>query len=839
MKYKTKLFISILFIFCVFISLSAAAAQDTDDMDLTVQDSLGDDNLVVDSQEDVISDNVESYQSEYKSSNSDKNKLNSNPLGDDIVVEVEIDQDDDYEIIVEMPSQDFTVEVQLGDYNTYRVSGNTFGDIQREIDKTVSWDHVIIPAGTYIGNGTPIVVNKHIYLIGEGNPTLDAQNLSRALTVADGYGDVTIRNINFVNGYSSDEFGGGAITWNGPRGVLKNCNFENNHADKYGGAVLFRHYGCRVENCNFINNYALDGGAILSSSNGLTITGSNFNNNRATTDCGGGAVYICGDYSSISNSHFTNNNATSGGAVRCDGLGCTISGSTFENNHASSMGGAVLWGNNYGNIVGSTFTHNSAGYYGGAILLRNAFSTIDSCNFISNNASKYAGAVFFFKENCTLLNSMFNDNFAGDWAGAILWFGENGNLSGSTFINNRAPYNHAGALYWHSNNGALSNCRFENNSAWTAGAIRWDGANARILDSTFVNNHASQYAGALYLKGDDGLVRNLSFIDNHADECAGAIWGEDDSALIDNCSFTNNSAFNSNPDFTRPQYAGAILWNRLSTSDFVSTLISNSYFEYNYSPNGVILWNGDYSGDNNVIRNCSFKGIPTAEYEVECNDLSLKFTLKATYDYDNIVIGRHRYGSLRFYNGDSYVQSNYPTYTNVVKSNPNIILEIYRNSSNELVSNITAQADSSGSITYDYRNLPDGQYNYIAYNLAENGLPATSIEGTFERHHIPTSVSISVTDVTYPNTAVATITASSPGTYKLIIAGTNYEDIVFTDTEIANGNGKASKTLNVDLLGANDSYAASVTYERSDNYDSASNQTTFKVSKAGSSLDVS
>lgn len=85
--------------------------------------------------------------------------------------------------------------------------------------------------------------------------------------------NVTIKNINFINGYS--EFYGGAIFFDGS-GLIENCTFKNNIA-QLGGAIFIRE-NVTVKNSIFMNNIAESGGAINFLNNGI-IENCSFENN--------------------------------------------------------------------------------------------------------------------------------------------------------------------------------------------------------------------------------------------------------------------------------------------------------------------------------------------------------------------------------------------------------------------------------------------------------------------------------------------------------------------------------------------------------------------------------
>ena len=750
---KNKIFIGVLITFIILSCLSAVSAQDLSD-DLSIQESSSadlsnqdlsisesavnnNDNYQSELVEDI--DNNQDYQenlqeSDYaeeilksSESNSSKSILGGDCSEQEVLGEADSCQEvlgesnsgqeslgdgmDDQNpiIIVDIDPDPSIIQVIVYTGDSYYVEGNTFADIQNAISRANHGDAIILnPGTTYIGDGSSIIVNKDLtFAVHGANAVLDARNLSRIMDVARDC-QVSISNVDFINGNATgDKHSGGAIVWGGPNGILKNCNFYNNHAESHAGAILWGQNDATIENCNFINNSA--------------------------PKCGN--LVIFGYRDTVKNCNFYNNSCRSGGAIYIFYDGVRITDCNFEDNSAT---------------------------YGGAIESFGVNNTISNCNFV-NNVGMYGGAIY---SDCTGLS-----------------------VSGSRFSGGSAKY--GGAICIPANDNCIMSCNFTNNNANDAngigGAIFINGINDTVSNCIFINNTATVYGGAIITVGVeieiDGGIYNVS---------KGLITG---SSFVDNFAGTGKAL-----------------------------LFANAKYPYVSD-----------------VTDCTFK-YKADSTALNANDenFCLTFTLESSLDYSETVYGLSEWSDLHFWKGGSFTTTSYymPYFSTIKGADQNIILEIY-NSTNKLVANISSSTDSSGQISYDYRSLPDGQYTYKVYHPDNDDFSFIQNQGSFERYHTPTSVSISVTNVTYPNTAVATITASSPGTYKIIIAGTSYGDIVFTEDEIANGNGKASKNVNVDLLGASDSYAASVTYERTDNYDSASNQTTFKVLKAGSSIDVS
>jgi len=99
--------------------------------------------------------------------------------------------------------------------------------------------------------------------------------------------------------------------------LIQGANFTNNKAPQQnGGAISFNSNtggSSKVNNCNFISNSAVNGGAIYSTDNSLTIQSSTFKFNSASA---GGAFYA-DEFTSVTLTGCTisNNNAANGGAI--------------------------------------------------------------------------------------------------------------------------------------------------------------------------------------------------------------------------------------------------------------------------------------------------------------------------------------------------------------------------------------------------------------------------------------------------------------------------------------------------------------------------------------------
>ena len=141
--------------------------------------------------------------------------------------------------------------------------------------------------------------------------------------------------------------------------TISNCTFRRNRANVGGAISGVSSKELNVENCSFIDNNAIDGGAISVQKAGLDLSDSVFENNSAEKR--GGAITSGQSLdvnSTIANCSFSENNATDGGAVIVHQSNLVIDNSTFSNNSAVCGGGLVVEGTSTVNITQSEFVGN-------------------------------------------------------------------------------------------------------------------------------------------------------------------------------------------------------------------------------------------------------------------------------------------------------------------------------------------------------------------------------------------------------------------------------------------------------------------------------------------------
>ena len=294
------------------------------------------------------------------------------------------------------------------------------------------------------------------------------------------------RNITITGSYFKDNnagTNGGALDWYyGARdGLVDDCTFVHNIANRSGGAIFWNGYNGTVKNSKFNDNYALGIANATNPYGEITLGGD------------GGAIIWIGSLGDVKNSTFKNNNASKrGGAVFIEGgtnIDCndtTFDNCTFISNYAGTNGGAVDWheGASNGNVLNCVFEFNAANANGGAIYWRGHNGEVRNSNFTNNTAKGLNLGTY---------------NNTGD-GGAIFWAGVNGTLTNDRFISNKAIKN-------------INNNTSGRGGAMYAGSSEHGNRNITITGSYFKDNNAGTNGGALdwYYGARDGLVDDCTF----------------------------------------------------------------------------------------------------------------------------------------------------------------------------------------------------------------------------------------------------------------------------------------------------------------------------------------
>lgn len=422
--------------------------------------------------------------------------------------------------IITLPIGNYTVTLSNDKYRDeeYQLSSSekeynitiaeNFEDLKNTIESgsnIIDLDSYYLYDGDTIFDGIDLKANT---IINGHGAVINANSLARIFNIPGTAVNVTIKNINFLNGYSTGN--GGSILSQTNFNVI-NCTFTNSSAVN-GGAIYTN--GLTIENSTFTLNTATagNGGAIYQNSAAYTLNIDNtiFTENEATLNNSvyGGAIYIAGNAGGlINNSQFIANKVTEvtaasksayGSAIYINQnrLNVEIHNSVFNDNVATAVTAnyarAAVAGQ-YVNIYNSTFTNNVGknGFGGAVATFAKSASVIDNCTFI-NNSAKSGGAIHTTDNR----NLVFVNN--------------------SNFINNTAT-SEGGAIY--SNGIKLNNSNFtENSAAANGGAIFVSGTTNRysLIDEIICNNNSATNGGAIYISSNsasNSLITNITLAD--------------------------------------------------------------------------------------------------------------------------------------------------------------------------------------------------------------------------------------------------------------------------------------------------------------------------------------
>lgn len=416
---------------------------------------------------------------------------------------------------------------------------------------------------------------------------------------------------------------GGAISiQSSTSSLITRCQFMDNSALLFGGAIFTSSSSIPIVQCQFWNNIASSGGAIHKRDSNVSIIESYFFNNFASTN--GGALYSENNRGAvlIAQCQFMNNSARGpGGALYVNAYvsdrnineatimisQCQIINNTATNNRADTSDGGGIYLRVYverniaisTNIIECNISKNVASGNGGAIYVQRGQSTrsttksyilITDCQFIFNTAGESGGAVYKTGSNDSLIvdNSYCSSNLANAFGGTLYISGTNSSVSvtNSAFINNMAIREGGGAIY--SNglhaNVTLNSSIFCNNSASYCSVLDVDNYNhfsVNLTNSVFTYNTASGQT----IGGGVACIRNASinildstFKHNFASHHAGVFYIDESQTSVDGSVFINNSA----------AVDGGVFYTGIHVSDYV---IMRSRFIENTAGNdgGVML----------------------------------------------------------------------------------------------------------------------------------------------------------------------------------------------------------------------------------------------------------
>ena len=464
-----------------------------------------------------------------------------------------------------------------------------------------------------------------ITIDGKGH-IIDAQNIASIFEITGS--NVTIKNINFVNGYTEIRLYGGAITVDNTNTSIKNCTFDN-FTGVEGGAIYITSLGSNpsIEDSNFTNCIATQGGAIMVRGSNSSISNSLFKNNSAilnySVNVNGGAIAFTStsgtSYATVDHCNFINNTATNNGGAIHNGMpNVYIYYSNFVNNNATT-GGAL--NSNRVIYVHNSYLDNNSATNGGALSVQtNGHVKYVYDSIFNNNVASNNGGAIWCKDTTNnqlfVERSNFTNNSAGHDGGAIKTAERYGSIKYSNFINNTAV-NNGGAIHFVMRDSHIDYSNFTNNTATNGGALYiYSGSTAvSITGINFINNTATNNGGAVYtsLSSNHRLTfNNFNFTNNTAMGYGGAVYT------------SGTGSYNLNViNFTHNRAGSHWVISENDDGDLVGQLIGNNrYYNAIYAQTdrafmisgSVWYWN-ETTGYTNVKPTLNFNSIQTLPNE--------------------------------------------------------------------------------------------------------------------------------------------------------------------------------------------------------------------------------
>ena len=326
-----------------------------------------------------------------------------------------------------------------------------------------------------------------------------------------------------------------------------NCYFYENDSEDYGGGMESEYSDVTVTSCTFENNESYYGGAmdIYETSAPARVSDCDFIDNLAFYY--GGALHIEYSEALVSDCLFDENYAEdNGGALYNDESFVTAVMCYFDDNYSEDYGGAIY--SYTSEVVSKTvvqecvFKDNGTYFDGGAMYSQYAVVEVTDCSFLYNDVQLYdGGALYNYYSEVTVCDSLFRGNESSNYdGGAMCNYGGTVSVSTCTFEDNNAGEN-GGAIDNYETAFALDSCVFANNESDEDGGALYIVDSAPVVtNSIFYGNYADDDGGAISLKRSDAVLTNCTFYDNEADDDGGALYCSSCSPTVTNCILWNN-----------------------------------------------------------------------------------------------------------------------------------------------------------------------------------------------------------------------------------------------------------------------------------------------------------
>ena len=250
-----------------------------------------------------------------------------------------------------------------------------------------------------------------------------------------------------VSDFSADE--GAAVHAHQADVSVSGSTFTDNIATSGdGGAIVATQGDVVIEDSHFERNAAEDGaGGVVHATEGpqltgnVEITGSEIVTSQAV---GGGA--ISARAATVEGSAIiAARSETSGGAVSViDSL--EVVDSVLEDNESIGAGGAISTHTGTVDITGSILTGNEAGGRGGVVSTRGPLTVVDS-TLADNLAEDSGGAISSQDGDITIETSTLSGNETEEWHGGAVWSGEGALAVATSTISDNVAAHSGGGIY--------------------------------------------------------------------------------------------------------------------------------------------------------------------------------------------------------------------------------------------------------------------------------------------------------------------------------------------------------------------------------------------------------
>jgi len=578
-----------------------------------------------------------------------------------------------------------------GNYTNNGTSKNDYTTLEKALQITTPEKIILLATNktkdTY--NMTNITISNSttnsskINIVGENrkNITFNGQNMNRLFNIDYDY-DLTLLNINFINGYGY--FGG--VFVNQGNLTLINNTLKNNNA--FLSSAIIENNGNLTLIRNIINN-----NTVLNNTRDLTT-------DNTTTANGGVINSYYGDVFLIDN-NFYGNNAHYGGVIVTNHEIINSINNIFYNNHVKYSGGVLYLNNSTSFSYNDSYINNSAKYGSVSKLIKSLAYFIND-TFEENSAQVY-GTLEIEESSCEIYQSSFYNNSAKYGAGI---YSLNSNiLINETIFNYNIGLSHGGSISSINSNMQINNTIFQNNMVdnGVGGSLYIEKTNSLIANSTFINNSAIQGGAVIIIDENENILNNNTFTQNMAQE-GGALYTTKSISYLDKCIFNNNTA----------SKAGAV-YSQLSHT----INIENSVFQLNiasqysniYSYESVTYLNNNtiYSDDTKISVqtsksisniNNNYWGTNNPNFNIITNNNTPKTwiiiennTQETVYHHENISLLNSGINNLTISDNDNNIVT-----TKKAKKNINIIVDDVLTQMNE---NISINIIFSENITTD------------------------------------------------------------------------------------------------------------------------------------------